>query len=846
MARLATRDERFAEATSDLLDIAHINYKSRQRREPYLALEDPDSIRLVVINPGEWTSPISCHLIYRRLDSPPDYAALSYAWGSPRATRPILVDGVKFQVTVNLESALRHLRRESDSLTIWIDAIAINQEDLDERSQQVNLMRRIYHEAFKVIVWLGDGVRHRITDSSHYGKPPTRVTFYGDDGDHEKIATFIDKWSVSRRSAKYTALDVYCLIRMFVMQEQEQYSLRRLHPSHLLGLAEALRIMTMSQWWTRMWVFQEVVVAKSVVYQYSGVEAPLEMFTEAASCLQNYGYPMSLQSDVANVLHHYSKTLSDIERWRYFRGKHPSRRCLDNTSDLLGLLRATSSRKASDDRDRVFALLGLLDLKEHLLVPDYQKTTAEVFMSVCWANIKETKTLDVLCGDLGRKNRSDLPSWTADWSAIVSDSDEVRLKLLEKYNACGPAKANPIQNWEELRIAMESSSVDIGLSFEVPPWVAHVFMALASRKSPEADSSTNGSMIDYRAVSAMCRYVDLDPSCTHQAMNSLYEHPKGKRLCGPATLVGEVYDVKEAVHEPIDLDSIRQAIKCANIQPGGDPDLRSVVFDMKYVNGQFCRLQQDDLEALSRWGKERLGQDRTEGRSTDGHSASSMLFTDDLGFDVVFKTLAVRRKMFFATNYVSAPGKMFSTKYVAGWGPLDTRRGDKVYCLPGGRTPFVCRGEIDQSGIEVLRLVGDCYLGRLMDGEGVSTANLRPTCQLQHAVLPTIFWDYCKYDLVAYFNESLVESLVEAGREAELRGRNPLWFEKAREMRPKLLYIDKVGVYDTWVGEVHKWADAYEQWDFLPVFLRTWNSALGMAFRNIERMPKPPGHIIVA
>ncbi|KAK8007764.1 hypothetical protein PG989_001754 [Apiospora arundinis] len=509
MARLATRDERFAEATSDLLDIAHINYKSRQRREPYLALEDPDSIRLVVINPGEWTSPISCHLIYRRLDSSPDYAALSYAWGSPRATRPILVDGVEFQVTVNLEFALRHLRRESDPLTIWIDAIAINQEDLDERSQQVNLMRRIYHEASKVIVWLGDGVRHRITDSSHYGKPPARVTFYGDDGDHEKIATFINKWSVSRRPAKYTALDVYCLIRMFIMQEQEQYSLRRLHPSHLLGLAEALRIMTMSQWWTRMWVFQEVVVAKSVVYLYSGVEAPLEMFTEAASCLQNYGYPMPLQSDVANVLHHYSKTLSDIERWRDFRGKHPSRPRLDNTSDLLGLLRATSARKASDDRDRVFALLGLLDLKEHLLVPDYQKTTAEVFMSVCWANIKETRTLDVLCGDLGRKNRSDLPSWTADWSAIVSDSDEARLKLLEKYNACGPAKANPIQNWEELRIAMESSSVDIGLSFEVPPWVAHVFMALASRKTSETDfsatfdthSSTNTSIIDYRAVS---------------------------------------------------------------------------------------------------------------------------------------------------------------------------------------------------------------------------------------------------------------------------------------------------------------------------------------------------------
>ena len=277
-------------------------------------------------------------------------------------------------------------------------------------------MPRIYREAFKVIVWLGDGIRHRITNSSDYGKPPSRVIFYGDDRDDKQVAAFIQKWSVPRPSVKHTVFDVYCFIRMFMMQDSEDCSLAQLHPSHLLRLAEALRMMLLSQWWTRMWVFQEVVVA-----------------------------------DVATVLHHYSKTLSDIGFWRGFWNKESSRPRRDNTNDLLGLLRATATRKASGDRDRVFALLGLLDLGS-ILVPDYQMSPAEVFMSVCWANIQETRTLDVLCGDLGRKNRSDLPSWTMDWSATVSESDEARLNLLAKYKSCGDHQANAILGPEALTL----------------------------------------------------------------------------------------------------------------------------------------------------------------------------------------------------------------------------------------------------------------------------------------------------------------------------------------------------------------------------------------------------------
>jgi hypothetical protein len=75
------------------------------------------------------------------------YTALSYAWGDPNVTAPILVNGVECQITTNLESALRHIRDDINHLVIWVDAICINQRDTLERNHQVQLMRNIYSYA---------------------------------------------------------------------------------------------------------------------------------------------------------------------------------------------------------------------------------------------------------------------------------------------------------------------------------------------------------------------------------------------------------------------------------------------------------------------------------------------------------------------------------------------------------------------------------------------------------------------------------------------------------------------------------------------------------------------------
>lgn len=51
--------------------------------------------------------------------------------------------------------ALRHLRRECQGKLFWIDALCIDQDNLDERNHQVQMMHQIYFRAQTVMVWLG-------------------------------------------------------------------------------------------------------------------------------------------------------------------------------------------------------------------------------------------------------------------------------------------------------------------------------------------------------------------------------------------------------------------------------------------------------------------------------------------------------------------------------------------------------------------------------------------------------------------------------------------------------------------------------------------------------------------
>ena len=88
---------------------------------------------------------------------------MSYAWGnepsseevtivSPGRTETLRSTSRIFQIRPNLHHALKHLRQTDTARTLWIDALCINQEDMEERNVQVKRMASIYKLASRVVV----------------------------------------------------------------------------------------------------------------------------------------------------------------------------------------------------------------------------------------------------------------------------------------------------------------------------------------------------------------------------------------------------------------------------------------------------------------------------------------------------------------------------------------------------------------------------------------------------------------------------------------------------------------------------------------------------------------------
>src|ERR1700712_721617 len=86
--------------------------------------------------------------------------------------------------------------------------------------------------------------------------------------------------------------------------------------------------------------------------------------------------------------------------------------------DFLSLITRTSYTLCSDPRDRVFALISMLKDEErhHSMLPDYYKTTSEVYQDICIYHISRTKRLSLLTTVDTHKVLKALPSWVPDVS----------------------------------------------------------------------------------------------------------------------------------------------------------------------------------------------------------------------------------------------------------------------------------------------------------------------------------------------------------------------------------------------------------------------------------------------
>lgn len=131
-----------------------------ESRFQYEPLADPQNyIRLIEVqsldeNPATSAS-VLCRLDTFSLDQAPPYHAVSYTWGDPFQTTWIQVNGAPMKVRQNCEYVLKQAWWHGGCRYHWVDAICINQDDMNEKTEQVQIMGQVYKDAVIVLACVG-------------------------------------------------------------------------------------------------------------------------------------------------------------------------------------------------------------------------------------------------------------------------------------------------------------------------------------------------------------------------------------------------------------------------------------------------------------------------------------------------------------------------------------------------------------------------------------------------------------------------------------------------------------------------------------------------------------------
>lgn len=309
------------------------------------------------------------------ISNPPDFQALSYCWGKDLRKAEIWVSGTKLNVSTNLEAALR-----SSGLAvgtrIWVDAICINQNDLYEKSYQVKMMGQIYSKAKKVITWLGVEAPYSYAAARVVNKITRRC-----------MTEQVDIDIVGSRS-----LDFH---RAF----DEILAGQKSPPKALEGLAELFS----RSYWERVWIIQEVAKASVVIVRCG----KLVMDLHTLLCMRTYCRQLT---DRTQTL------LGAISKFRAQELRNHGR------MSLVQALTTSRSSVSTDERDKVYALLGLADDSIDLVpLPTYVTSASEVFEELTRKILESHQPTNVLVlaqrVPLGERFSS-APPWCVDWAQL--------------------------------------------------------------------------------------------------------------------------------------------------------------------------------------------------------------------------------------------------------------------------------------------------------------------------------------------------------------------------------------------------------------------------------------------
>lgn len=364
----------------------------------YAPLE-PGSIRVLQLQPSEQLETLLvATLELLQLTDDANYEALSYAWDGAFNDQELedghlSLNGTIVAIKGNLRDALRRLRRSTEVLVLWVDAVCIDQEDLAERSAQVAIMAQIYSSASQVIMWVGEDTPEG--DGKAYMGWLRKSAAISRYPSWRRLWRIIPSWLVEQ-----DILRDNCDWIMYQWFNKPVFCWR---PGRHISL---MRKFTTRRYLTRRWCIQETAFAKRVLV----VCGPHELW-------------LSERND-DNTLHDIRPALRlGSERHR---------------EDVLEFLAECSlGLQCKDERDYIYALASVLRSRRGcpLITIDYTLPWTQVYVdftrSLMLANgFSGMYRLLFMAGyqDVSQKWASGLPSWVPDWRFSLSEDTSLRRK----------------------------------------------------------------------------------------------------------------------------------------------------------------------------------------------------------------------------------------------------------------------------------------------------------------------------------------------------------------------------------------------------------------------------------
>ncbi|KAE9372888.1 HET-domain-containing protein [Stipitochalara longipes BDJ] len=315
-----------------------------------------------------------------------DYAALSYCWGEPANLKAIVVNNRVIHVTQNLEAALQALRKMAKfqkQYRLWVDAICINQQDLQEKSHQVRLVGEIYRRSWNVVVWIGPE-----EDFSNEGVDFFRV-----------LAAY---WPDHRE------------IEDALQKDPKLFG---------VGGAHGMEILCLRPYWKRVWIIQELmsgntetpVLCGSKIIEWDKMWKGLEVFTS--------------MDKMAALVDADRRNIGIRNEGNAFGGIY----CVIRLSKLMEMLfrsidsplipvliDCSRSSEATDNRDMTYGMLDLMEKRlASFIVPDYTKSASQVYASFVSAYIAAYDHVDVIRHG-GLPKSAMHPTWAPDCKLFAS------------------------------------------------------------------------------------------------------------------------------------------------------------------------------------------------------------------------------------------------------------------------------------------------------------------------------------------------------------------------------------------------------------------------------------------